>query len=153
MDQQYVFDYAVNVSNGDFDDVAAWRLGSEFNLPLRASYVTVPPVASERGYFMVNHPNVEIVTVKQVADTTTHGEVSANPLNPRASTVFVIRLQEFVGRATTVEVTVPVRVRAAAIMNQTEDKVLEIVSNLSPLIVRLKPYETVTLRIEIEAAP
>ena len=153
LDQQYVFDYAVNVSNGDFDDVAAWRLGSEFNLPLRASYVTVPPVASERGYFMVNHPNVEIVTVKQVADTTTHGEVSANPLNPRASTVFVIRLQEFVGRATTVEVTVPVRVRAAAIMNQTEDKVLEIVSNLSPLIVRLKPYETVTLRIEIEAAP
>ena len=153
LDQQYVFDYAVNVSNGDFDDVAAWRLGSEFNLPLHASYVTVPPIASERGYFVVNQPNVEIVTVKQVADTTTHGEVSANPLNPRASTVFVIRLQEFVGRATTVEVTAPVRVRAAAILNQTEDKVIESVSNLSPLIVRLKPYATVTLRIEIEAAP
>jgi alpha-mannosidase len=153
LDQQYVFDYAVNVSNGDFDDVLAWRLGSAFNLPLRASYVTVPPAVSERGYFMVNQPNVEIVTVKQIADTTAHGEVSANPLNPRASTVFVIRLQEFVGRATTAEVTAPVEVRSAAILNQTEDKVCESVSSLSPLIVKLKPYETVTLRIEIETAP
>jgi hypothetical protein len=67
--------------------------------------------------------------------------------------VFVIRLQEFVGRATTVEVTVPVKVRAAAILNQTEDRVLENVSSLSPLIVKLKPYETLTLRIEIEIAP
>lgn len=153
MDHRYVFDYAVNVSNGDFDDVAAWHLGSEFNLPLRASYVTVPPAVLERSYFRVNQPNIEIVTVKQIADTTTHGEVSANPLNPRASTVFVIRLQEFVGRATTVEVTAPVRVRAAAILNQTEDRVLETVSSMSPVMVKLKPYETLTLRIEIETAP
>jgi len=67
--------------------------------------------------------------------------------------VFVIRLQEFVGRASTVEVTVPAKVRSAAILNQTEDRVLENVSSLSPLIVKLKPYETVTLRIEIEIAP
>jgi hypothetical protein len=153
LDQRYVFDYAVNATNGAFDDVVAWRLGSEFNLPLRASYVIVPPVASERSYFSVNQPNVEIVTVKQIADITTHGEVSANPLNPRASTVFVIRLQEFVGRATPVEVTAPVKVRSAAILNQTEDKVRDVVSTVSPLIVKLKPYETVTLRMEIEAAP
>jgi len=113
----------------------------------------VPPVVSERSYFMVNQPNVEIVTVKQIADTTTHGEVSANPLNPRASTVFVMRLQEFVGRATSVEVTLPVKIRAAAILNQTEDQVLETLSSLSPLSVKLKPYETVTLRVEIETAP
>lgn len=153
LDQQYVFDYAVNISSGDFDDVAAWRLGSAFNLPLVAAYVTVPPVVSERSYFMVNQPNVDIVTVKQVADTTIHGEVSANPLNPRASSVFVIRLQEFGGRATTAEVTVPVKLRAAAILNQTEDRVVESISSLSPLIVRLKPYETVTLRMEIETVP
>jgi len=91
--------------------------------------------------------------MKQAADTTIHGEVSANPLTPQASTVFVIRLQEFVGRATTVELTVPAKVRAAAILNQTEDRVLEDVSSLSPLIVKLKPYETATLRIEIEIAP
>jgi hypothetical protein len=91
--------------------------------------------------------------VKQIADITTHGEVSANPLNPRASTVFVIRLQEFVGRATPVEVTAPVKVRSAAILNQTEDKVRDVVSTVSPLIVKLKQYETVTLRMEIEAAP
>jgi hypothetical protein len=74
-------------------------------------------------------------------------------LNPRASTVFVIRLQEFVGRATTAEVTVPVKLRAAAILNQTEDKIRESVTSLSPLIVKLKPYETLTLRVEIETAP
>ena len=153
LDQRYVFDYAVNATNGNFDDVAAWRLGSEFNLPLRASYVTVVPAVLERSFFTVDQPNVDIVTVKQVADTTTHGEVSANPLTPRASTVFVIRLQEFAGRATTVEVTVPVKVREAAILNQTEDRVLEDVSSLSPLTVKLKPYETATLRIEIEIAP
>jgi hypothetical protein len=58
-----------------------------------------------------------------------------------------------VGRATTAEVSVPVKLRAAAILNQTENKVRESVSSLSPLIVTLKPYETVTLRIEIETAP
>ena len=151
--QQYVFDYAVNAANGGFDDVAAWRLGSEFNLPLQASYVTVPPAVSERSYFKVNQPNVELVTVKQIADTTAHGEVSANPLNPQASTVFVIRLQEFAGRATSVEVTLPVKIRTVAILNQTEDRVLETVSSFSPLSVKLKPYETVTLRVEIETAP
>ena len=153
LDQQYVFDYALNASNGAFDDVAAWRFGSGFNLPLHATYVTVPPVVSERSYFKVNQPNVEIVTVKQVADITTHGEVSANPLNPRASTVFVIRLQEFAGRATALEVTTPVKVRSAAILNQTEDKIRENLTSLSPLSVKLKPYETVTLRIDIENAP
>jgi hypothetical protein len=43
-----------------------------------------------------------------------------------------------------------VKVRAAALLNLTEDRVLENVTMISPLTVRLKPYETVTLRIEIE---
>jgi hypothetical protein len=148
--QRYIFDYALNATTGKFDDVAAWRLGSEFNLPLRAIYVSVFPAASERSYFGVNQPNVEIVTVKQLGDTTVHGEVSANPLNPRANHVFVIRLQEFAGRAATTEILTPVKVRAAALLNLTEDRVQENVTTLSPLTVKLKPYETVTLRIEIE---
>ena len=151
--ERYEFDYALNAAAGNFDDVAAWRLGSAFNVPLRASYVAVPSVVSERSYFGVNQPNVEIVTVKQLADTTVHGEVSANPLDPRPSKAFVIRLQEFAGRATSTEVTTPVKVRAAALLNLTEDSVRETLSTLSPLTVKLKPYETVTLRIEIEPAP
>jgi hypothetical protein len=147
--QRYIFDYALNATTGKFDDVAAWRLGSEFNVPLRAVYVAVPPDALERSYFGINQRNVEIVTVKQLADTTVHGEVSANPLNPRANQVFVIRLQEFAGRPVTVQVATPVKVRAAALLNLTEERVLENVTTLSPLTVKLKPYETVTLRIEI----
>ena len=150
--QRYIFDYALNAATGKFDDVAAWRLGSSFNVPLRAMYVTVPPVVLERSYFSVNQANVEIVTVKQFADTVIHGEVSAAPLNPVANRLFVIRLQEFAGRAATVQVTTPVKVRAAALLNLTEDRVLESVTILSPLTLRLKPYETVTLRIEIEPA-
>jgi len=147
--QRYIFDYALKASKGSFDDVSAWRLGSEFNVPLRAMYVAVPPAASERGYFEVNQVNVEIVTVKQLADTTVHGEVSANPLDPKANKVFVIRLQEFAGHAVTVQVKTPVKVRAAAVLNLTEDRMLENVTTISPLTVKIKPYETVTLRIEI----
>jgi hypothetical protein len=148
--QRYIFDYALTATKGKFDDVAAWRLGSAFNVPLRAMYIAVLPAALERSYFGVNQPNVEIVTVKQLADTTAHGEVSANPLNPRANQVFVIRLQEFAGHAATLQVATPVKVRTAALLNLTEDRVLENVTTLSPLTVKLKPYETVTLRIEIE---
>jgi len=152
LDQRYSFDYALNAATGTFDDVTAWRFGSAFNLPLRFSYVAVPPAVSERSYFTANQPNVEIVTVKQLADTTVHGEVSANPLNPKVNRVFVIRLQEFAGRAATTEVTTPVKVRSAAILNLTEDTVRENLPTFSPLIVKLKPYETVTLRIDIEPA-
>lgn len=151
--QQYDFDYALNAAGGKFDDVAAWRFGSSFNLPLRAVYVTVPPSVVERSYFSVDQPNVAIVTVKPIADTTAHGEVSASPLDPKVNRVFVIRLQEFAGRAATVQVTAPVKVRAAELLNLTEDRVLQSVGPLSPLIVKFKPYETVTLRIEIERAP
>ncbi len=148
--QRYIFDYALTATKGKFDDVTAWRLGAAFNMPLRAVYVADPPAALERSYFGVNQANVEIVTVKQLADTTVHGDVSANPLSPRTNQGFVIRLQEFAGRATTLQVAMPVKVRAAALLNLTEDRVLENVMTLSPLNVKLKPYETVTLRIEIE---
>lgn len=150
--QRYIFDYALNAATGNFDEVAAWRFGSTFNVPLRTIYVTAPPAVSERSYFGVDQLNVEIATVKQLADTAVHGEVSANPLNPKANRMFVIRLQEFAGRATTTQVTTPVKVRAAAMLNMTEDRVLESVATVSPLTVKLKPYETVTLRIEIEPA-
>jgi len=50
------------------------------------------------------------------------------------------------------QLTTPVPVRAAALLNLTEDRVLENVTTLSPLTIKLKPYETVTLRIEIEPA-
>jgi hypothetical protein len=147
--QRYTFDYALGAATGKFDDVAAWRLGSAFNVPLLATYVTVPPEAAERSYFGVNQANVEIVSVKQLADTTVHGEVSANPLDPRVNPVFVIRLQEFAGRGVTLQVTTPVKVRAASVLNLTEDRTLENVTTLVPLTVKIKPYETVTLRIEI----
>ena len=62
----------------------------------------------------------------------------------------MIRLQEFAGKATVAQVKVPVGVKSAAILNLTEDKILEEVEKTFPLIVQLKPFETKTIKIVIE---
>ncbi len=147
---RYVFDFAIGAGRGGFDEVAAWRLGADFNAPLRAAYVTVAPAVLQRSFFAVSQPNVDIVAVKPLSDNVVRGEVSAAPLNPNANRVFMIRLQEFAGRAATVNVNTPVKVRAAALLNLTEDRVSQNLSSLAPLTVSLKPYETVTLRVEFE---
>jgi hypothetical protein len=149
---QYQFDYALNAAQGKFDDVAAWRFGSGFNVPLCTAYITVAPPVAERSFFSVDQPDVELVTVKPLADTTVTGEVSASPLNPHPNRFFVVRLQEFAGRATTVQVKLPVQPTKAELLNLTEDRVIQAVTSLSPLTVSLRPYETVTVRIDIGPA-
>jgi len=148
---QYIFDYALRAGGG-WDSVAAWRFGQEFNLPLRAAYVYVPPVQLTRSYFGVDQPNVQIVSVKPISDAVVHGEVSATPLDPRVNRIFVVRLQEIAGRAVEARISLPVRTVSAAKLNLTEETVLQDISRLSPLTVQLQPYETATIRFEIEAA-
>jgi hypothetical protein len=147
--EKIIFDYAVQ-DFGKFDEVAAWRLGSNFNLPLEAMFVNVAPVQLEQSYFSLNQTNVEIVAVKPIADTVNHGEVSAAPLDPHPSKIFIIRLQEFAGRASDVQITLPVKIKSAAIVNLTEEKVLQNLTQFAPLSVSMKPYETKTVRVEIE---
>ena len=115
-----------------------------------AEYVQVPPAELSRSFFSVDQPNVEIVVVKPLADTTIRGEVSASPLDPPVNKAFVMRLQEFSGKATTVKVAIPARVKVAALLNLTEDRVLSEIKQTSPLTVELKPYETATIRMDIE---
>jgi alpha-mannosidase len=62
----------------------------------------------------------------------------------------VIRLHEFSGKSATARVTLPVKIKSAAIMNLTEDKILASVSEIAPLTVNLKPFQTLTIKIEIE---
>ena len=145
----YVYDYAI-AADGPFIPVTARRLGSEFNLPLRAEYVQTAPFQLIRSYFSTDRPNVEIVTVKPLSDTVIRGEVSAAPLNPQSNKVFVIRLQEFAGEASTVRVTLPVKIKSAARVTLTEDKVLDAISQISPLTIAMKPYQTATIKFEIE---
>jgi hypothetical protein len=149
LDGNYIFDYAVS-SEGVFDPVAAWKAGSDFNVPLRAEYVQVNPVQAKYGFFSVDQPNVQIVDVKPVSDTVIRGEVSAAPLDPQANRVFVVRLQEFAGRAAKVRVELPVRIKSASIVNLTEDKVLLPVNQTAPLTVEIRPYQTLTVKIELE---
>lgn len=148
---RYVFDYAVR-AGGVWDPIAAWRLGEEFNLPLRAAFVDVPPTQLTRSYFSVDQLGVQIVSVKPISETVIHGEVSATPLDPQLNRVFVIRLQEIAGRAAEVRVALPVKITSAAKLNLTEDAVLQNISQLSPLTIQLKPHETATVRFEIELA-
>ena len=149
LDGNYIYDYAIS-SQGLFDPVAARKLGSEFNLPLRAEYVQVTPVQPRRSYFSVDQPNVEIVTVKPLSDNVVRGEVSAAPLDPQTNRIFVVRLQEFAGRATTARIQLPVAVRSAAIVSLTEDRVVEQLDSIRPLTVSLRPYQTLTVRFETE---
>jgi hypothetical protein len=145
----YVYDYSV-AAGGIFDPVAAWRFGSGFGLPLRAEYVQVPPMPSAKGFFSIDQPNVYIVDVKPLSDTIIRGEVSAAPLDPQSNKVFVIRLQEFAGRAASVRIGLPVNIKSASIVNLTEDKVRGPVDETSPLTVSIKPYQTLTVKFEVE---
>ena len=144
----YIYDYAV-AGAGKFDEVQAWRMGAAFNLPLRAMYVTVAPVKSSDSFFSVDSPNVQIVTVKPLSEAVVRGEVSSAPLDPPLKETFVIRLQEFAGRAATARIGVPVTITSAAELNLTEDRTIKNITNISPLTVDLKPFETKTIRIEI----
>ena len=147
--ENYVYDYAL-AGDGIFFPVTAWRLGSEFNLPLRAEYVTVSPAELSKSFFSVDKPNVDIVTVKPFSDTVIRGEVSAAPLDPQTNKVFVIRLQEFAGQATTVKIALPVRIKSASLVTLTEDKILRQISQIEPLMISMKPFETATVKFEIE---
>jgi alpha-mannosidase len=144
-----VFEYAFSAS-GVFDPVAAWRLGIGFNVPLRAQYVAVKPARSQGSYFSADQPNVQIVTVKPLADSIIKGEVSSAPLNPKPNKLFVIRLQEFAGRGGDVRITLPVKIKAASIVSLTEDREISKVSQTAPLTVAIKPYQTLTVKVEIE---
>jgi hypothetical protein len=149
LDGNYIFDYAIS-GGWAFDDVAAWKMGANFDLPLRAQYVTALPLKMSDSFFSIDAPNVQITTVKTISDAVVRGEVSATPLDPQINKIFVIRLQEFSGKATTARISLPVRIKSASIMNLTEDKILAPVSQPVPLTVNLKPFETLTIKIEIE---
>ncbi|HKP70393.1 MAG TPA: glycosyl hydrolase-related protein, partial [Pyrinomonadaceae bacterium] len=144
-----VFEYAFSVA-GAFDPVRAWRMGSEFNVPLRAQYVGVSPAEQSKTFFSVDQPNVEIVTVKPLTQNSVHGEVTSAPLNPKASKVFIIRLQEFAGRPASVKISLPAKVKSATLMNITESVELEKIASVSPLSLSLRAYECATVKIEIE---
>ena len=143
------FDYAVAGGN-QFDPVAAWQLGAGFNVPLRGVYVDVAPQMKERSFFSINQPNVQIVTIKPWFTSVNHGEVGASPLNPQMNKIFVVRLQEFAGKPTTAQLNLPVKIKSAQMVNLTEDKVLQNISGIAPLTVNLKPFETATVKVEIE---
>ncbi len=146
---RYVFDYAI-AGDGKFDDVRAWQMGENFNLPLMSEYVDALPNSLSYGFFAVNQPNVQIVAVKPLSDSTIHGEVSATPLDPQLNKTYVIRLQEISGKTTTANINLPVKIKSAALLNLTESKVLRNLTNIAPLTVDLKPFETATIKVEIE---
>ncbi len=145
----YVFDYAI-AGGGKFDDVQAWHLGANFNLQLVGEYINALPSSLSDGFFSVNSPNVQIVDVKTLSDAVIRGEVSATPLDPQTNKVFVIRLQEFSGKAAAAQINLPVKIKSAALVNLTESKVLQKLTSIAPLTVNLKPFETATVKIEVE---
>ena len=148
-DDLMIFEYAV-AAGGAFDPVRGWRMGSEFNVPLIAQYTTVAPITRSQGFFQIDQPNVDIVTVKTLTENAVHGEVTSAPLSPKVNKIFIVRLQEFAGRAANVTVSLPGTVKSASVMNITESVELRKLTDIAPLRVSMKPYECATVRIEIE---
>lgn len=149
LDGTYVFDYAI-AADGMFDAVRAWTLGANFNVPLRAEYIGQKPSSLSYSYFKIDQPNVQIVDVKTLSDSTVRGEVSASPLDPQVSKIYVMRLQEFAGKGTSVRINLPKKIKSAEIINLTESKTLEKLTKISPLNIEMKPFETKTIKFEIE---
>jgi hypothetical protein len=145
----YMYDFAVS-SQGIFDPVAAWRLGANFNLPLIAKYTQVPPAVLKRSFFSIDRPNVQILDIKPISDKVIRGEVSSAPLDPPRNREFIIRLQEFAGRATAVRITMPVAIKGASLVSMTEDKTVGQIKQLAPLMVSMRPFQTATVKIVIE---
>src|SRR5436190_1483957 len=148
-DDLMIFEYAV-AAGGAFDPVRGWRMGSEFNVPLIAQYTTVAPITRSQGFFQIDQPNVDIVTVKTLTENAVHGEVTSAPLSPKVNKIFIVRLQEFAGRAADVTVSLPGTVKSASVMNITESVELRKLTDIAHLRVSMKPYECATVRIEIE---
>jgi hypothetical protein len=144
-----VFEYAFSGGRA-FDPVRAWRMGSDFNLPLRAEYTAIEPQQQSRSFFTIDQPNVEVVDVKPLAENVIRGEVSSAPLNPPVNKSFVIRLQEFAGKATTVKLNLPRVIRSASIVSITEDRTIGDVDSIAPLTVKIRPYQTLTVKIDIQ---
>ncbi len=143
-----VFEYSIS-GGAVFDPVPAWQMGGGFNMPLRPQYIGVLPNEKSRGFFAADQPNVQIVAVKTLTENVVRGEVSASPLTPKNNKVFIIRLQEFAGRATTTKVTLPVAVRSAYRVSLTEDVEQQAITNIAPLTVHLRPFQTMTLKVTI----
>jgi hypothetical protein len=110
----------------------------------------VKPIETVHSFFTIDQPNVDIVDVKPLAENVIHGEVSSAPLDPPVNRSFVIRLQEFAGRPATAGVGLPGNVKSASLLNLTEDKTVGAVDSLAPLRVKIGPYQTLTIKVEIE---
>ena len=144
---RYRFDYAIG-SLPAFDAAKAARFGWEHNLPLWSRYVMVPPERTSESIFRLDQPNVLIVAVKPEASTS--GPTSS-PVVSQGSRRLIVRLQEIAGRAeTTVRITSPLVVKAADTMSLTEETLLQTSLPVNRVSLRLKAYETVTLRLLLD---
>lgn len=149
---EYEFDYAIAPAAASFDPVSAMRFGSSFDVPLHATYIPFPP-SPQRSYFSVDQPNIRIDTVKQAESGPLADITPVNLENAAREKEYVIRLQEISGRNTPrAVINLPGPVKSAEITDITEQNVIEKISALNPMVVSVKPYETLTIRFEAETS-
>jgi alpha-mannosidase len=144
-----VFDYAIGSEPGMFDAVAAMRFGLFFDVPLIAAYVPFAQAASQSG-IVVDQPNVRIDTVKEAENNKSAAITPTNLENAAPKRQFIIRLQEIAGRNTRAAITLPAPIRSAAVVNLTEDREIATLPATAPLVVSLTPYQTLTVRFELQ---
>jgi hypothetical protein len=146
---QYNFDYAIGSEQGAFDPVTAMRFGLSFDVPLVSTYVPFAHAAS-RSWVAVDQPNVRIDTVKEAEIRDSAAITPTNLENSSPKRQFTIRLQEIAGKNTRAAITLPGLIRSAVVVNLTEERELGELPATIPLVVSLTPYQTLTVRFELE---
>jgi alpha-mannosidase len=129
------FAYSLYLHSGDWKQALTVRRGYEFNYPLRAFQVAphAGNLPARRSFLSVSSDNVVLTALKKTED----------------ENAWLLRLYEWAGKDSTVQITLPESLAAASrtnLMEKTEGSPISI--NEHRIAVPVHPYEIVSVRAE-----
>lgn len=130
------YSFSLRANRGPLDAIASYRDGWEENVPLIVTQLdnSMAPAADTGSFISIGADNVAQLAFKSSAD--------GNPEH------YTLRLQEIAGKPADARITTTLKVAAAAIVSMTEDQEIA-PATVQPIIVHLKPHETLTVQLTI----
>jgi hypothetical protein len=130
------YSFSLRANRGPLDAIASYRDGWEENVPLIVTQLdnSMAPAADTGSFMSIGADNVAQLAFKPSAD--------GNPEH------YTLRLQEIAGKPTDAKITTTLKVAASAIVSMTEDEEIA-PATVQPIIVHLKPHETLTVQLRI----
>lgn len=130
------YSFSLRANRGPLDAIASYRDGWEENVPLIVTQLdnSMAPAADTGSFMSIGADNVAQLAFKPSAD--------GNPEH------YTLRLQEIAGKPTDAKITTTLKVASSAIVSMTEDEEIA-PATVQPIIVHLKPHETLTVQLRI----